>query len=359
MRRLRGSVLRRYGYMDTNDFVFAVDDTDNPKYGASIHGMGSWHGSKGAYRGQKILVVALVDIRRGVAIPLSYAFATKKGNPDYCSLIDKTADLLGDCIAEGFPRLPVVTDSWFDAADLMSALQKIGLTFNCELKSNRWICGTAAPRGRKTRLPEFFADEPRQGVMASPNVTPSKRVGKAGRPRRKSIAERIGKINGFKSPVKIVAVYDSSSSSHAFAHYMSTDRQMSGARIWSISRARWAIEVLFRNLKQNLSFGRMPCAGKGAADLAVCLPFALYISLVDEAEEVWGIEARKSASVGMRVQQVRERALDSAVNLIAANPQHPVVKSLRARRSTSGLRRKPRTTAAGRFCSPQSLSQRA
>ena len=360
MRRLQKSVLSRYGKkLNSEDFAYAVDDTDNPKFGNLMHGVGYWHGSKGGYRGQKILVLVLVDIKRNVALPIHYAFATKKLDPAYIGLISQATQLLGECMSIGFPPLPVVTDSWFDSSHLMLALDNLGLTFAGEIKSKRKIRATAAPYASRLCAADFFANELNVSVLSSPNVKPKKAQGRAGRRLRKIMAERIGMINVYPSPVKIIAVFNARKDSSVFAYYASTDRQMSGAKLWSLSRARWTIESMFRDLKQNISFGRLPCTGKGAADLAVCLPFALYISLRDEANEVWDLEVQEHVSLGSRLSRIRERAFDSAVHLIAANPTHRVVKSLRARRSASRLRQKPRVTAAGGDLGCQSLGRRA
>jgi hypothetical protein len=358
MRRLRASILRRYKErLKNGEFVFAVDDTDNPKYGREIFAVGRWSGSKGRYIGQKVLVVALVDMRRGVALPLAFGFARKKADPGYVSLIDQAAALLGDCIAEGFPPLPVACDSWFDSSALMLSLDRIGLTYAGELKSNRRVRANAAPHARRSKLADFFESEHRHGVLASPNTVPKRKQGRPGRPRRKAIAERVAMINGYPSPVKIVAVYDNPREPRPFAYYVSTDRLMTGARLWAISRARWAIEVLFRDLKQNLSFGRLPCKGQQAADLAVCLPLALYVSLKDEASEVWGTTLTGGASLGALVRSLRQRMLDRSIALIAGNPGHGVVERLRARRCVERLTRKPRNEPAASRSDGESHAQ--
>ncbi len=79
MRRYRSSVLNRYrsSGISPDDFCYVIDDTDNPKYGKTVFRQGLWHGSKGLYRGQKVLVIGLVDIKRGLCIPLGYKFAIK------------------------------------------------------------------------------------------------------------------------------------------------------------------------------------------------------------------------------------------------------------------------------------------
>jgi len=360
MRRLQRSILRRFKHrLNANDFAYAVDDTDNPKFGKLMHGVGRWHGSKGGYTGQKILVLVLIDIKRNIALPIHYAFATKKADPCYLSLIDQTTRLLGECLALGYPALPVVADSWFDSSHLMIALDGMGLTFAGELKSRRKIRGTAAPRAARVSISDFFKNEIKVSVLASPNVEPLKIQGHAGRRPRKIMAERVGMINGYPSPMKIMAVYNDRHDATVFAYYASTDRQMSGAKLWSLSRARWTIATMFRDLKQNLSFGRLPWTGKGAADLAACLPFALYVSIREEAKEVWDLDVQGCTSLGSRLSRIREEALDSSVNLIAANPSHRVIKSLRVRRLASRLRQKPRVTPAAKDSSYQSLARRA
>ncbi|NCU95088.1 MAG: hypothetical protein EBV48_04330, partial [Betaproteobacteria bacterium] len=69
---------------------------------------------------------------------------------------EQAVAILRNCLDEGFPPVPVVADSWFDSSELMQSLACLGLTFVCELKSKRWVRGSAAPRATKRRLPDFF-----------------------------------------------------------------------------------------------------------------------------------------------------------------------------------------------------------
>jgi hypothetical protein len=73
MRRCRQSILNRYkGDLNADDFIFAVDDTGNPRYGKTIHACGLWATNKKSYFfGQKVLVVALIDVHRKIAIPFT------------------------------------------------------------------------------------------------------------------------------------------------------------------------------------------------------------------------------------------------------------------------------------------------
>jgi len=138
MRRCRRSILNHYsGDLNPDDFVFAIDDTSNPRYGKSIFACQRWNSHGTGYFGQKILVLVLVDTRQNIALPLGYAFLTSKLDPNFIPVLERAVQLVDDCLTAGFPRLPVVTDSWFDSKDLMSAFSTRGITFLTELKSKR------------------------------------------------------------------------------------------------------------------------------------------------------------------------------------------------------------------------------
>jgi hypothetical protein len=348
MRRHRSSVLRRYKggeMLNSTDFCYAVDDTDNPKYGKGVYGVGKWKGSKGHYIGQKILVVVMVDIIRGYAIPLHYAFVGKKGEPGYLSGIELGVKLFEDIIHANFPLLPVAADSWFDSVDFMKGLRKIGLHYCGEIKGNRRVKDNPGPNVAWVKLPQLFSGKTRKRLhtrLDSEKVRKRKKKGKCGATLRIMIRD-------YGSMLSAIAVYNTRRSKEAFAYYVSTDLTIAGARLWEISRARWKIECMFRDLKQNLSFGRLPCQGKEAADLAVCMPFVLYTSLRLESPEYWGLKQKCSVSGMLR--QIRERELCKSIDLLACNPNHPKVLRLKARRQR--LSCKPVNRAAGKIRGPE------
>jgi len=348
MRRHRSSVLRRYEngeMLNSTDFCYAIDDTDNPKYGKGVYRVGKWKGSKGHYVGQKILVVVMVDIVRGFAIPLHYAFVGKKGEPGYLSGIDLGVKLFEEIINANFPLLPVAADSWFDSVDFMKGLRKIGLHYCGEIKGNRRVKDNPGPNVAWVKLPQLFSGKTRKRLrtrLDSEKVRRRKKKGKCG-----AVARIM--IKDFGNMLSAIAVYNTRRSKDAFAYYVSTDLSITGARLWEISRARWKIECMFRDLKQNLSFGRLPCQGKEAADLAVCMPFVLYTSLRLEPSEYWGLKQKGSVSEMLR--KIREQELNKSINLIAYNPSHAKVLRLKARRQM--LTHKPVNKAAGKFCVAQ------
>ena len=107
--------------------------------------------------------------------------------------------------------------------------------------------------------------------------------------------------------------------------------------------SRWKIECLFRDLKQFLSFGKLPAGGKEAADLAVCMPFMIYTSLHLDPLEFWGLE--KKETLGVMIQRLREKGLMQSFDLIIGNKDHKKVLKFKARRES--IHRKPRDKHAG------------
>jgi SRSO17 transposase len=164
--------------------------------------------------------------------------------------------LVDEYLEAGFPKLTVVTDSWFDSKELMEAFSERGLNFVTELKSKRKVRNGSGYNVPYKDLSEHFR-KPHGEVYAKSLA--SKR-GK-GRPCLRFTETKVVQLKSYKSPIRVVALYNKRSSRRAFGYFASTDRTMPGATVWKFCRARWAIEVMFRDLKQNLSFGTLPCGG--------------------------------------------------------------------------------------------------
>lgn len=334
MRRCRRSILNHYdGQLAPNDFVFAIDDTSNPRHGKTIFGCQRWNTHGGGYFGQKILVLALVDIRRNIAIPLGYAFLTSKLDPNYSPILKRAVRLVDECLEAGFPKLPVVTDSWFDSKELMESFSERGITFVTELKSKRRVRNGSGYNVPYKPLSDHFS-EPFGEVYARPLQEKRGR----GRPNLRFTEAKVLQIKTYKTPIKVVAVYNKRSSRQAFGYFASTDRTMPGATVWKIYRARWAIEVLFRDLKQNLSFGTLPCGGENASDLAVCMPFAIITSLRLKANS-WQIE--EGLTIGKSIAIIKERVLRRSIDLIGLESSKALRTRIRARRDPSRFGQKP------------------
>ena len=148
-------------------------------------------------------------------------------------------------------------------------------------------------------------------------------------------------IRKIEHPIKCIAVFNSRTDKNAFAYYVSTDHTIAGSTLWKLSRARWKIECLFRDMKQSLSFGKLPCSGKGGSDLSVCLPMILITSLRLDSD-LWG--QNHSATIGTRVKNVRETSLEKSIFKIAKNPENILVEKFTQRRKR--INKKPVDKAA-------------
>jgi hypothetical protein len=333
MKRLRKSILKRFrGKLNPKDFCFAIDDTANPKYGKNTFGGGYWRGSNGVMYGQKIVVIVLVNIKKQIAYPLEYSFAIKKTEKDYKKIPLLALDLLKTVISDGFPKLPLTVDSWFDGADFISGVDALGVSLIGQFKSNRNVKTGIAPRAKLENIKKFFRLLSRSKVQANP-FTSKKQT------KQKWLSESKIYISKIKKRVITIAVYNRKNGKDAFGFYFSNDLSLTGAQLWRYCRARWRIECLFRDLKQNLSFGKLPCQGEAGANLAVCFPFILYVSLNLEHKKTWKLKLHEST--GSIIKRVMQREWRRSVEEIRRNPTSPLVLKYRSRNHHTRLTKKP------------------
>jgi hypothetical protein len=348
MRRYRSSVLNRYrsSGISPDDFCYVIDDTDNPKYGKTVFRQGVWHGSKGLYRGQKVLVIGLVDIKRGICIPLGYKFAIKNTDNDYKPMWALGLALLEEILGSGFPKLYMAADSWFDGREFIEGLRKLDCHFTGELKGNRNVRTNPGINCLWVKIAKLFQGQKRE-LLTSPNL---KHLRKNGGKKKYGTTKYL-MISEYSRMLVCVAVFSRRNGAQVVGYYASTDLSLSGSRLWELSRARWKIECMFRDLKQFLSFGKMHAGGEHAADLAVCMPFALFTHLHFNKPNKAGKIIKPT--LGNIVQAIREDELFRSIDFIVAVPQHQKVLKLKARRSK--IHRKPTDTIAETICNRETL----
>ena len=125
-----------------------------------------------------------------------------------------------------------------------------------------------------------------------------------------------------------------------FSIYVTNDLKMSGAFLYELGRKRWLIEELFRNLKQRLSFGKLSCTGKVAADLSICLPFALIISLHLSPNELHQKNVQ-SKTIGTKIELIKAENFEKSLYIIMHNTSHLNANKLKARRRIDRINKKP------------------
>ena len=323
MRRNQKRILKKLNERGHGEFCYAVDDTANPKYGSNVFGSAPFCSSGGAYFGQKILVLVIVDLKTHEAFPISYAFLTSKKDPDHVPGHHRAIDLLEEALHNGFPPLPMACDSWFDSKEFIQAVKALGCEFAGELKATRYGRTNSNAGSTRKKLKLWFEKLKRVRLSQSRHQKRQEKRGKA-------FSRRTLFITDLNIPLNVIAVYNRINGATPFAFYATTDLSMAGARLWKYSRARWAIEVLFRALKQSLGFGSLTAGGEGGAQMAVCIPLILLTSIRLDQKDIWGVESKES--LGTTVMRHRELALSKTLDAIICNPNSARVERLRARR---------------------------
>jgi len=322
MRRNRERILKKLNLGNHGDFCFAVDDTGNPKYGDFTFGSAPFHASTGPYFGQKILVLVIVDLKTQQALPINYVFLTGKKDSHHVPGHFRAIELLKEALASGFPPLPVTSDSWFDSKEFIKSIHELGCTFAGELKATRLARTNPGPGVRRSKLNTLFCN------LINIRL-PQTRSQKCKEKRGKAFSQLILFITDLTLPLKTIAVYNRINGTTPFAFYATADTSMTGARFWRFSRARWAIEVLFRDLKQSLGFGSLTSGGEGGAHLAVCIPLILLTSRRLDTKEIWG--GTKKETLGTIVKTQREVMLSKSIDMMVHNPNSTKILKLRAR----------------------------
>jgi len=160
------------------------------------------------------------------------------------------------------------------------------------------------------------------------------------RPKTKYLQELLVFIKKYNKQLKACAVYNHARDKTPFAIYLTNNIKMSAYFLYELSRKRWLIEELFRNLKQNFSFGKLPCTGQVAAELSICVPFILLVYMNIYPDE-WTQKNDQPKTVGTIVERIRAENFDKALSFLIANPDHHVVKNLKARRNPDRVNKKP------------------
>jgi hypothetical protein len=340
-RRLSWSVLKR-ARPNAQKWVLVVDTTKNPKRIKELTGRGLWGDSNNViYEGQNLLVIAAVNLDSGEAIPVAWEPCLKPSErKEAGSASTQTLHLLDNLVAQGWPKLPVICDSWFDGFDFMKGLEDRGFEFVIQLKPNRKPKLVPAPRARKHHLPEVFEKLPRSGIRASTRGPDPQKIGIK---EMKFRADKLvwiqgGKGNKMQLPLKVTAVYNHPRESRAFGYYATNALSKSGAWLWKMSRVRWNIEVMFRDLKQQMGWGKLASSSENGNNLSLFMPIAVLAYLRENQAQ--------SQSIGKQLSIERHEELLRSIHFLSANPKHIKVARLFSRLDPARACCKPKDTAA-------------
>jgi hypothetical protein len=339
MRRLRASVLKKVG-KNPDDWVFAFDTTANPKRVEKLIGGGHWADSRGCvFEGRTILVVVAINIKTGTTIPVAYAPCIKtKDDPENGKTAWKLLlELVDKLLEEGFPRLPLVGDSWFDGVEFFEELNSRGLKFSIELKSSRTATDSSQLNAKWDQLVLHFREESKKQVIIGTNES------KDSDSERRYVASKMLTIKTGKSNdknkktilVSVTAVYNNPADKTPFAYYATNDFSKSASWQWRMSRLRWNIEVLFRDLKQNLNWGKSDSKTQNGCDIEIVFPLLIiaYLRI--------NIDHENNMSIGLIINQIKQQELIRNLDYIVKHNNSALFLKYKERMHPSRACRKP------------------
>lgn len=335
IKRMRSGLLCKLSAeLNPERFCFAVDDTIVPRYGKFLFGIGNQrqHGKGGSMRGQRIMVLTLVDNERGVAYPLDFAMCFNVGAPGYIKGHDLCIKLVKGVIAEGFPPLFTTVDSWFDSIELFEKFDIEGLTLIAEARQNRCVRSSASSKEPWKKWKDMLHKQQKVGVKL-PKSNRAKKSKKT-----KYIATRRVRIKGRSKQVIACAVYNKPFESAFFAVYISNNLALDGGDLWGYSRARWRIEETFRILKQSLSLLTYPSTSESTCIANIVAPFLILNELYLNPEAWFGT---KLQSVGKILKNYQEHEFWKMLDEISRGTKRVTVIYLQKRRSQTENQKKP------------------
>lgn len=338
-RRLAWSVLKQVRNAP-DDWIWVIDTTSNIKRTAGISGGGLWANSKHEiFYGQNLMVLCAVNIKTGVSIPIIWKPCLKKedrkiGETNHALVIA----LVDEMIAQHWPKLKLVMDSWFDSIALMRSLNQRGITFVIQMKSSRKPKLNPSPRHPKRPLVEIFSKLERISVRATTRENkPREKIGLKGI--RYVSGTNIwiaGSGKGKQVQIRVAAVYNHIKERKAFGYYSTNDLSASFIWCWKMSRYRWNIEVCFRDLRQGMNWGEQASKTPAGANLSLMLPILVLGYLK---------ETSPNSAILSSIFELRNTELMAAIDFHANNPKSVQRKSLRIRLLSPACK-KCRITAA-------------
>ena len=346
LRRLRGRILKQIKN-NPDGWILVVDTTKKPSHIAALNHCGSWReSSHNAFFGLNLLVIVAVNIHSGVALPLDFlpCEKTKPGHEKPSKAWELVLKLLDKLTNEGFPKLVLSQDSWFDGVEFANELKSRGFTYETELKSSRLV--KEYPNSSRVSLKDAFSGVKKVAVAAFTRQLGNEDV-RAGLQGKKFVAEKILYIRSSKTKksiqVKVAAVYNHPSEKEAFAYYFTNDISKSGVWLWKMSRLRWNIEVLFRDLKQNLDWGNFAGHDESVAYSSLIFPLLIVVHLRLTNHHY---RTKESTPLGTMVSRIMQEETLRTVDFIRDNPKHFRIELLHNRLNPKFANRKPANMVA-------------
>lgn len=349
LRRHRWSLLNTIR-KESGDWTFVIDTTKNLKRTFGLEGLGLWGDSNAVvFEGQNLLVIAAIHIKTGAAIPLHVLPCLKPSErKDNETANHRVIEILDKLSFEGWPKLHVVMDSWFDSAWLYEQLSSRGFTFVVQLKTIRKPKVNCSPNAKKHTFSEIF-----DNLERSLTITGTRQTGEQN---KKYCSERTIWIAGSNKEnkqiqLKVGAAYNDDEGGKAFGYYATNDLSKSGVWLWAMSRCRWNIETMFRDLKQHLGFGKFASKHANGSAIAIVIP----IIILGHLRTRCGL----TTPIGTLLARNRQTELIRNFNSIDSEITKHRVSIIKHRLNPVFANKKPRSSAAEEAKSEWTCKKRA
>lgn len=302
-------------------------------------------------RKQWCLCLVVLAWSNGVlTLPLGFVLWHQKGSPYLAArgweYQDKRAlakGLILQARALGVPFDYLVFDSWYASRGFLSWLHREQdlrfITAICCTMNIRWLIDEADRHRLRTgsRSPQYVTEAcqhlaPRIGL---PYFSPYETLGlraKAGAVNLRSVSEpgaadlTLVIIPNYRKKRQEWAQKEPKAFRHPHKYLLTNIPEWSVRQIIEGYQSRWAIEVLFRNLKQHLGLGACQARLVAPTERHLALCFVAYTALALLREELrprWN-EAREPLTIGAVKRFLQQQALtitaDGRVSLQARSP---------------------------------------
>ena len=328
------------------ELVFALDDTLIPKYGKKIFGRACHfdHASKpnrSKYiMGHNWVILGLLHycslFSKWLCLPLlAELFVPESVLPEgrpYMSRIDLAVEMV-DRIKESVnTTFTLVADGLYAKTKLVRHCIEESITFISRLRSDACLYNVPEPckqRGRGRPL-KYGKRLPSLGALSQdPTGLETHRVKLYGENHRVDVKKVIGIWKPAGHPIQVLIVrFDDSKS---LAYFFSTDLELSVQRILTLVAARWSIETLFSDLKEQLGMKDWQVRIEGSVARSVpltCVATTLLIlwslgEASQRAPEFWDVQPwqtdKASPSVADMLHQLKARSLGVTIFDILQN----------------------------------------
>jgi hypothetical protein len=328
--------LHRKVSKDQGRYAWAVDDTLISHWGKSIWGTYYWkdHNTGGNVWGHKLMVLGLIDKKRKILIPVFWEILHRKGKEypgeHHKKGNDIAYNLLEQATEMGFPKYPVVMDSWFAGKELFEKLDKNGYKFVIELKNNRKVVKHSRSVLYES-ISTFFSNRFRHKIYY------------LNRSKWATCATLV--LNNMDKKLKVVAMANKKGLAHeCFAYYATNQLAWDATKIWGLSRDRWSIEVQFRDLKQLFTLGGAAMQSKNAVETTISMS-AIAMTVVRNKQLAYA-DANKNqhqrpCPASSIVQKYALDSLKCGIHKLASSTDLRAIQKFHSRLRLENFGRKP------------------